>query len=306
MSDTSDAYTSSETNCDVQSMSDADSGSDEDALEQLEDDINTWLQFCRIAHRIVRKYLAPNTARRMVEADIFPNSITLNILLNSYGFCLEEKTNEAVVLLNKIIGLGFQPDVTTWNTLINGLCRSGNAEVALRFYREVGNSKGRSDLRFKPYLIFYSALIHGFCKEGLLDKDSRIEEARELFDLMEAKGHKRNVVSYTVLINGYCKCQKVEEAMRLFKEMVSRECKPNVITFTVLLAGLFQVRKVEDARTIFAEMKVHEVTSNSITYDTLLGGPFKNNCVTEAMKRFHTLERCSFNLVIDTYNCVLD
>lgn len=37
-----------------------------------------------------------------------------------------------------------------------------------------------------------------------------------------------------------------------------------------------------------------------------MGGLLKNNCVAEAMKLFHSLERYSFNLGIDTYNCVLD
>ncbi|CAI9758421.1 unnamed protein product [Fraxinus pennsylvanica] len=86
-------YASSETDCDVQSMSDSDSGSDEDVMEQLEDDINTWLQFCRIAHRIVRDYLAPNRAQCIENGSVqdhthFPLQIlilrTIGILLPIY------------------------------------------------------------------------------------------------------------------------------------------------------------------------------------------------------------------------------
>ncbi|CAA2984772.1 Hypothetical predicted protein [Olea europaea subsp. europaea] len=90
------------------------------------------------------------------------------------GFSLEEKIDDAVVLLDKIIGMGFQPNVTAWTTMIIWLSRSKNAEVALRFYREVGNSEGRSDLRFKHYFIFYATLIHGLCKEGLVDKGKQL------------------------------------------------------------------------------------------------------------------------------------
>ncbi|CAI9786123.1 unnamed protein product [Fraxinus pennsylvanica] len=65
MSDISDVYTSLETDCDVQSMSDSDTSSDEDLMEHLEDDIINWLRYCRIAQRIVRDYLAPNRARSL-------------------------------------------------------------------------------------------------------------------------------------------------------------------------------------------------------------------------------------------------
>lgn len=45
-------------------MSDWDTSSDKDVLQQLEKDIITWLEYREIDERIVREHLSPNTARR--------------------------------------------------------------------------------------------------------------------------------------------------------------------------------------------------------------------------------------------------
>ncbi|KAK4418359.1 hypothetical protein Salat_2248600 [Sesamum alatum] len=107
---------------------------------------------------------------RMAEANLLPDYIGMNILINSYcdlkrvglgfavmggmlkrgydpnivtytslikGLCVEDKIGDAVGLLKKIIRMGVHPNVKTWGTLVTGLCRSGNAEVALRMHEEL-------------------------------------------------------------------------------------------------------------------------------------------------------------------------
>ncbi|CAI9785716.1 unnamed protein product [Fraxinus pennsylvanica] len=138
--------------------------------------------------------------------------------------------------------------------------------MALCLHKEEGKGNGGSDLRFKPNLISYATLIHGLCEEGLLDKGKQlflemkgkgirpdlITYSGLIHGLCEGdRGHKRDVVSYNVLISGYGKIHKLEEAMRLFKEMVSEVYKLDVITFNTLLTGLFHFGDVKDARTLF-------------------------------------------------------
>lgn len=87
---------------------------------------------------------------------------------------MEGKINDAIELFKKIIGMGFQPSIRTWGTLIKGLCRSGNAEAALCLHKQVGNGNGgRSYLRFKRNLFCYS-MLNGLCKEGLVDKGKQL------------------------------------------------------------------------------------------------------------------------------------
>ena len=50
----------------------------------------------------------------------------------------------------------------------------------------------------------------------------RMVDARELFVSMAIKGHECDVISYNVLINGYCKSLKIEEAMRFYRHMIGK------------------------------------------------------------------------------------
>lgn len=60
----SDVYSSSKTDCNIKSMSDNDTPSDDDAMQQMEEDSVTWLEYCRVTERIVGDYPRPNGARR--------------------------------------------------------------------------------------------------------------------------------------------------------------------------------------------------------------------------------------------------
>lgn len=48
---------------------------------------------------------------------------------------------------------------------------------------------------------------------------------------MTSKGYRPDVVSYIILINGYCKMEKVEEAMILCTEMVSKGITSDVVNW---------------------------------------------------------------------------
>ncbi|CAI9783746.1 unnamed protein product [Fraxinus pennsylvanica] len=152
----------------------------------------------------------------------------------------------------------------------------------------------------EPSCVTYNILMNGHCL------DNRIDDAMELFVLMEAKGRKRDVVIFNVLISWYCKSQKLKEAMRLFEEMIRQKYKRNVITFNTLLLSLFKVDRVKHAHELFGKMKFPEVIPNSATYDILSNGYIENNCLVDAMKLICTLDISTLNFGIDTYNCVLD
>lgn len=49
-----------------------------------------------------------------------------------------------------------------------------------------------------------------------------VEEAKQMFDLMASKDCYPNVVTYTTLINGFCKSKRVESGMALFSRDISK------------------------------------------------------------------------------------
>lgn len=54
----------SETDFNLVSMSGSSEGSDDNAMQQMEDDVVAWLEHCRIVERIERDYLSSNKGHR--------------------------------------------------------------------------------------------------------------------------------------------------------------------------------------------------------------------------------------------------
>lgn len=57
----------------------------------------------------------------------------------------------------------------------------------------------------------------------------------KLINSMASWGLAHDVYSFSMLINGYCKCKRMDEAMRLFEEMRCKGLSPTIVTYTTLL-----------------------------------------------------------------------
>lgn len=111
---------------------------------------------------------------------------------------------------------------------------------------------------------------------GLL-KDSRVEDARKLFDMMPVK----DVVAVTNMIGGYCEEGRLEEARALFDEMPKR----NVVTWTTMVSGYARNRRVDVARKLFEVMPER----NEVSWTAMLMGYTHSGRMREASEFFDAM-----------------
>ncbi|KAM6579475.1 hypothetical protein CsatA_003249 [Cannabis sativa] len=154
---------------------------------------------------------------QLLNDNSFSNGVQINALLL---FCCCFKGT----IFKKIFKLGCKPNAVTFGTLINGLCRTGNASIALELHKQMACGKDHGDgFKCTPNLVWYGAIIDGLCKEGLMEK------AQQLFLEMKEKGVRPDVVVYSSLMHGLCYADKWEEAKALFSEMTDQDVQPNGI-----------------------------------------------------------------------------
>ncbi|CAL5363260.1 unnamed protein product [Camellia sinensis] len=65
----------------------------------------------------------------------FSNVPTLNIVINC--FCNLNQVDLGFFVFGKILKLGYEPDITTFTTLIKGLCLNGNVASTVKFFDEI-------------------------------------------------------------------------------------------------------------------------------------------------------------------------
>ncbi|GJT42844.1 hypothetical protein Tco_0951559 [Tanacetum coccineum] len=102
---------------------------------------------------------------------IIPNVVTFSSLLN--GLVLEHKILEAEIFFKKLIKDKLcEPNVVMYNTMIKGLCKIGNNNIAIQLLRLM-DEKG-----CKPNVVTYNTIIDSLCK------DKMVEDAFKLFKEM--------------------------------------------------------------------------------------------------------------------------
>nr|XP_023920736.1 pentatricopeptide repeat-containing protein At3g22470, mitochondrial-like [Quercus suber] len=129
---------------------------------------------------------------------------------------------------------------------------------------------------------------------------------------MVERGCSLDVISYNILINGYCKGKKIDEAMRLFHEMSNKGMIPNVVTYNTLIGGFCQVKRPQAALELFHNMQAFGQHQNPKTYANLLDGLLKNKQIAEAMALFQEAYNCKRTLPtkglqpdVPTYNIMI-
>lgn len=232
-------------------------------------------------------------------------------------------------------------DVSTFNVMVGGYAKSGDWEKAFElFYRmqQVGLKPNKIsflsilDGCWTPEALAWGKAVHAQCMNAGLVDDIRvatslirmyttcgsIEGARRVFDNMKV----RDVVSWTVMIEGYAENGNIEDAFGLFATMQEEGIQPDRITYMHIMnacaisANLNHAREIhsqvdiagfgtdllvstalvhmyakcgaiKDARQVFDAMPRRDVVS----WSAMIGAYVENGYGTEAFETFHLMKR---------------
>ena len=94
----------------------------------------------------------------MVLLEVAPDVYSLNILINC--FCNLNQMGFSLSVLGKILKLGFEPDITTLNTLIKGFLHENRIAEATQLWRKLGEEGNCMEREAcKPNAVVYSTII---------------------------------------------------------------------------------------------------------------------------------------------------
>lgn len=231
--------------------------------------------------RVIKKYASPDTC-------------TYNILINAC--CVVGDIENAWNVFDEMRKRGFQPNVVTFATLINGLCANSQLAEALELKETMEMS-----FKIRPNVFVYSALIKSLSKVNEVDsaiklkkemskkkveldsavyatlisalfKAGRKDDGFELLEEMRKKGCKIDLLTYNVLIYEYCLQKDFDSAVNMLKEMEEKGCKPDVISYNVIIGGLCRDGKLTKANDLFEDMPRRKCLPDVITYRILFDG----------------------------------
>uniref|UniRef100_A0A1S4CP91 Pentatricopeptide repeat-containing protein At1g12700, mitochondrial n=1 Tax=Nicotiana tabacum TaxID=4097 RepID=A0A1S4CP91_TOBAC len=145
-------------------------------------------------------------------------------------------------------------------------------------------------------IIIYKYRGTTLCKEG------KVEDAEEVMRHMNGKGVEPNVVTYNVIIDGYCLRGQMDRARSLFDSMTDKSIKPDIFSYSTLINGYCKKKKLDEAMHLFHEISRNGLKPSIVTYNTI----FENGLVEKAMSLFHELEKKREDIDIELYTVIID
>ncbi|CAN7041787.1 unnamed protein product [Brassica rapa subsp. trilocularis] len=177
----------------------------------------------------------------MSETESFPDEFTQTILICS--MCRNGLVRKAEEIFNEIEKRGCSPSVPSFNALIDGLCKSGELKEArlLLHKMEVG----------RPASLFLRLSYSGNRSfDAMVESGSILKAYKDLAHLADA-GNSPDIVTYNVLINGFCKAGDIDGALKLLNVLQLKGLSPDSVTYNTLINGLHRVGREEEAFKLF-------------------------------------------------------
>lgn len=195
----------------------------------------------------------------MSKRGVLPNVVTFGTMVN--GLCRNGELGEAFKLKEEMVEVfNLRPSVSVYVALIKGLCKAGEVDSAFGLKKEMVENEVKLDSSV------YSTLIAALFKAG------RRGEVEGLLDEMRLGGCKPDVVYYNSLISGYCNDKDFDSGFGVLKEMVEEGVKPDVVTYNTIIGAYCRQGKLREANDLFEEMPSRECKPDIITYRMLFDG----------------------------------
>lgn len=201
---------------------------------------------CKYGHvRVATEVFNERKSRFGVDAKVY------TVLV--YGWCKVNRPKMAERFFREMVGEGIEPNVVTYNVLLDGICRRSSLHPEERFERIVRDAeKVFDEMRqrgIEPDVTSYSIVLHVYSRahkpELCLDK---LKE-------MKSRGVCLNVVSYTSVVKCLCSCGRIEDAEELVDEMVENGVNPTAATYNCFFKEYRGRKDAERALNLYRKMR---------------------------------------------------
>ncbi|PWA45840.1 tetratricopeptide-like helical domain-containing protein [Artemisia annua] len=192
-----------------------------------------------------------------------PDVITYNAIIE--GLCKSGNNFTSIGLLRLMDSRGCKPDIVTYNTLIDSFCKDKMIDDASNLFREMVSEKN-----ILPNVHTYNSLIYAFSKMGRWDGVTRMLKQMEELNIC------LYIKTFRMVIEALCKQGKIKEAKHVIDIMVESGRYPDIVIFNSLIDGYSLLGDMAEARNTFDLLHYRRVEPNVVTYNKVMDGYVKN------------------------------
>ncbi|XP_051205163.1 pentatricopeptide repeat-containing protein At2g13420, mitochondrial [Lolium perenne] len=252
------------------------------------------------------KYKYPKVAAEVFNKRKYkyePNEKMYTILI--YGWCKVNRNDMSQKFLKDMIDHGIEPNIVTYNILLNGICRHASLHPDNRFDRTVHAAenllKEMHDRGIEPDVTSYSIILHVYSRAH------KAELCLCMFRSMKDRGICPTVATYTSVIKCLASCGRLEDAERLLHEMASEGVCPSPATYNCFFKEYRGRKDITGALELYNKMKApgSPTTPDIHSYNILLGMFIKLNRHGTVMELWNDMCESTVGPDLDSYTLLI-
>ncbi|OMO85360.1 hypothetical protein COLO4_21653 [Corchorus olitorius] len=225
---------------------------------------------------------------------IHPDICTMNTWMNCY--CNLKQADLCFSVLAFILKLGLQPSPRTMSVLLLGLINEGKIDEALKLFWQIVQ-KGYPCNEFTCNII-----ICGLCKSGYTRYAVQILKWMNGNQSLKVK---LDVVSYSTIIDGFCKEGSVDKSLIMFRDMLDGGIEPNLLTYNTIIHGLCGNGQWNEAKGLLADMINRGISPDVRTFSALIDSLCKEGKTGEAFEILELMTRKGLKPDVFTYTSII-
>ncbi|KAK1258968.1 hypothetical protein QJS04_geneDACA021774 [Acorus gramineus] len=188
-----------------------------------------------------------------------------------------------------------RPQITTFNILIDGLCKAERFDLAVSMFDEM------SKWGLKPRTITYNMVLRGLCLA------KQIDSARSLVQMMISNGCDPDDYTWPTLLSGYCWSDRIDEALELLRLLRLQRFELGPFNYSCVIDWLFKKGWFDEALMLYkAVLEIDNVVPDCVLYNVVIKWFSKAGRMVEAFGFFN--EMVGRGLVPDvfSYNALIE
>ncbi|CAL1407865.1 unnamed protein product [Linum trigynum] len=199
-------------------------------------------------------------------------------------------------LLETMRQRGCQPDLVSFNTLINARLKAGpfTLNLPIQLLDEVTRAG------ISPDTITYNTLITA------CSRHSHLDEAVKVFRHMESRSCQPDLWTYNAMISVYGRCGQASKAEQLFKELEGKGFSPDAVTYNSLLYAFAREGNEAKVNSVCDEMVKMGFHMDEMTYNTIIHMYGKRGQHDLALRIYRDMKSAGRNPDAVTYTVLID
>nr|GEU32715.1 hypothetical protein [Tanacetum cinerariifolium] len=237
-----------------------------------------------------------------------PDVVTYNSLISA--LCKLHVWTDATLLIQEVLyAKGIDPNVETFNIVINTFCTRGKIkEARLVLYYTQEN-------RFDPNLVTFNLLLDALCLKGdmaaakalLILIVKKIDEAMLTYHEMSVKGWRPDYDTYNTMIRSLFLAAHFRDGRKLLDDMHGQvKCRIDLHMYNRLIACFLKWGKLDIAMDLFNDISVKGMKPDGSIYTKMICAFSSEDLLDEAKELLLKMKKSGYQANDDTYSNYLN